>query len=87
MTYDALEMRCPRLGGPATFAYCRLHADPSGPCPRILNCWWQRFDVVAYLRPRLAPEAWEGLCRPRQDSKMASLVDLIGAAQKAVGRE
>jgi len=87
MAYDKLEMRCPRLGGPVSFAYCRDHAGQAGPCPGILDCWWQRFDVADHLQRRLAPEAWAALRRPHPAPKIATLVDLIAAAQKNAGRE
>ena len=87
MAYDALEMRCPRLGGPVTFLYCRDHAGPAGPCPGILDCWWQRFDVAEHLRRQLAPASWDAICRPRHATKIATLVELIAAAQKNAGRE
>ena len=82
MPIDDLEMRCPRLGGPVNFGYCRRGGANTRPCFKILDCWWQRFDVVAHLKSRLSPEEFEALGRKRPPEKIASLLDLIAAAQK-----
>lgn len=78
-----LERRCPRLGGEVSFAYCcRCEADRR-PCFKVLDCWWERFDVVAHMKARLSPEAFEALMARRSPpDKVASLVDLIRQAQQ-----
>ena len=43
------ETYCARLGHFVPFRYC-LHPASDDPCFRILDCWWQIFDVVAYLQ-------------------------------------
>jgi hypothetical protein len=48
--YDELSLwRCPQLGGPVTFAYCR-QMNRSLPCSRTATCWGERFDVEGFLR-------------------------------------
>jgi len=47
---DNLEIRCPRLGGPVSFEYCRTNGDEMLPCWKIFDCWWERFDVAAFLK-------------------------------------
>jgi hypothetical protein len=54
------QTHCPRLGGQVPFSYC-LAPGQAEPCFRILDCWWQTFDVVSYLQQRLAPQHFEKL--------------------------
>jgi hypothetical protein len=77
-----LQRRCPRLGGPVTFGYCRT-ADPNRkPCFKVFDCWWERFDVVGYFRHRLPAEAFKDLCNARPPEKTSSLLDLIRQARQ-----
>ncbi len=41
--------RCPQLGGPVTFGYCR-RMNHTLPCARILRCWADVFDVHGFLQ-------------------------------------
>ncbi len=84
MPIDDLEMRCPRLGGPVTFGYCRRGGANARPCFKILDCWWQRFDVVGHLKSHLNREEFEALGQ-RPPEKITSLLDLIVQAQKNAG--
>jgi hypothetical protein len=77
-----LERRCPRLGGPVAFDYCRHTAEKQTPCFKIFDCWWERFDVVGYLRQRLSKETFDRLKNTRPPDKTATLVDLIRQAQQ-----
>ncbi len=83
MEPDGLERRCPRLGGEVNFGYCQTCGENRIPCFKIFDCWWERFDVVAYLKAHLSPKAFESLSKStRPPDKVASLVDLIQQAQK-----
>jgi hypothetical protein len=84
MPIDKLEMRCPRLGGPVNFGYCRHCGENDRPCFKILDCWWQRFDVVGHLKSRLPREEFEALGQ-HPPEKITSLLDLIAQAQKNTG--
>ena len=86
---NSLERRCPRLGGSVTFGYCRT-GDGSGsdPCFKILDCWWERFDVVALLREEMDPERFAALLEHQAPPpKVASLVDLIAKAQRRIQKD
>ncbi len=85
MFFDELEMRCPRLGGPVHFGYCRQAKKGAKPCFKILDCWWQRFDVASHLAACLTREEFEALGRHRPRAKVASLIDLIDQAKKNTG--
>jgi hypothetical protein len=77
-----LERRCPRLGSPVAFKYCRSVSENQNPCFKIFDCWWERFDVVGYLQQRLSKEAFDQLRNMQPPDKTASLVDLIRQAQQ-----
>ena len=85
MFFDDLEMRCPRLGGPVNFGYCRKVGPEGEPCFKVLDCWWQRFDVAGHLKARLPRESFESLGRRRPPAKVTSLIDLIEQAKKNTG--
>ena len=73
--------RCPRLGHAIELAYC-LEADLGAVCSRMLDCWWEIFDVAAWLQTRLSPTDWQrlGAARPPV-SKVASLIEQIAQAR------
>ncbi|HIJ57415.1 MAG TPA: hypothetical protein HPQ03_15015 [Deltaproteobacteria bacterium] len=80
---DHLTRRCPRLGGPVSFRYCRLSSGENRPCFKIFDCWWESFDVVSHMKSNLPEEQFEELlndrCRPKP--KLSSLVELIQQAK------
>jgi hypothetical protein len=84
MDEDRLERRCPRLGGSVTFSYCRTCGDSGGPaCWKILDCWWETFDVVAHLRVILPEAEFERITHPAPPKpKITSLLDLIDQIKK-----
>ena len=84
---ENLSRRCPRLGSDVAFEYCLKHAADKGPCFKICDCWWERFDVVGYLNQTLGSDAVEKLKRTKPPSKVTSLVDLIQQAQERCGIE
>ncbi len=79
--YDHLELRCPRLGGEVTFAYC-LREGGDLPCPRTITCWQPYFPVETYLRTRLTQHQWERCFNQRPKEKVVTLIELIEAAKK-----
>ncbi len=82
--YDTLERRCPRLGSPVRFHYCRTAGQEHQPCFKVLDCWWEQFDVAGFFRQRLDPQAFERLTAAPPPDKVASLVELIRQAQERV---
>ena len=88
MDPEKLERRCPRLGGEVTFGYCKVCGEEKEPCFKIFDCWWERFDVVGYMRACLPPETFHKLSKNRTPpGKVASLVDLIRQAQDRVAQD
>ncbi len=77
-----LERRCPRLGGQIQFDYC-LTAENHAPCFKIIDCWWERFDVYHYLEATLPPAQFESLLQAGPPKpKTTSLIELIEAARQ-----
>ncbi len=81
---DLLERRCPRLGGEVRFAYCQSCGVNGAVCYKILDCWWERFDVASYLKKHLSSEEFAALEAVRPPSKITSLIDLIQSAQRNI---
>jgi hypothetical protein len=79
--YDHLEIRCPRLGGEVTFAYCRKEASDL-PCARIIYCWGAALPVETYLQESLGGTKWEIFCLQVPRDKVATLIDLAQTAKK-----
>jgi len=82
MEPEHLERRCPRLGGDVAFGYCMVCGEGGTACFKVFDCWWERFDVVAHMRARLSPGAFDALTNNRPQPKVTSLVDLIRQAQE-----
>lgn len=85
-TPDEMEIRCPRLGGPVTFGYCRVE-NVGKPCFRSITCWSGRFDVEGFFRQFLSDAEYnECFCKP-PTPKMTSLVELIERAKKVSAKK
>jgi hypothetical protein len=50
-------------------------------CWKIMDCWWEHFDIQAYLQACLAPEELQALTQARPQPKITSLVELIEKAR------
>ncbi len=77
------EIRCPRLGGPITFDYCRVE-NQGQPCGRALMCWSFCFDVEDYFRGRMSPELFEACFNAQIKPKVVTLIELIEKARKSM---
>ncbi len=78
--------RCPRLGGPVGFDYC-LQAGEGRPCFKVLDCWWEIFDVTEYLRQTMGENELAALAASRPQPKAASLVEIIRQARQRLENE
>jgi hypothetical protein len=79
---SSLMRRCPRLGNPVPFDYCEICGDDQQPCFKILDCWWEYFDVVQYLKENLTKDQFNQLVQARPKPKITSLIELIEQARK-----
>ena len=69
------------LGHEVPFSYCRAPGTEL-PCRKVFDCWFQTFDVQAFIRRHFSEQDIRQIGSPRQD-KMVTLVDLIAKARKA----
>ena len=79
---NSMVRRCPRLGNPVPFDYCEFCGDGQKPCFKILDCWWEHFDVVRYLKDHLPQDQFNHLMASQPKPKVSSLVELIDLAKK-----
>lgn len=74
---EELDIRCPRLGGTVPFRYCMAPAEPTV-CYKILDCWWEVFDVTSYLKSHLPEKDFRRLLEDRnRPHRMESILDLV----------
>ncbi|SHL25954.1 hypothetical protein SAMN02745216_04912 [Desulfatibacillum alkenivorans DSM 16219] len=82
---NPMVRRCPRLGNPIAFPYCMKCGENNGVCFKILDCWWEVFDVASYLKDALSPEDFQKLAAAQEtgpQSKMASLLKVVEKVSK-----
>ena len=76
-----LERYCPRLGGAITFMYCMTCGDDRSACWKVIDCWWEYFDIMAYLKENLSEDAMARLLSSKPKPKIESILDLITQAK------
>jgi hypothetical protein len=79
--HDGRRRRCPMLGHEVPFGYCRAPGREL-PCRRVVDCWWEAFDVESFLRAHFSEEDLREMLAPPQH-KVLSLVELIEQARKS----
>ncbi len=79
--YEGLEIRCPRLGGEVTFAYC-LQERGDLPCQRVITCWQAYFPVETYLREKLTADEWGRCFNELPKDRVSVIFDAVEAARK-----
>jgi hypothetical protein len=79
--HDQREAYCRMLGHSVPFRYCRGVAEGL-PCRKILDCWFERFDVAAFVKEHYTAEQIESILAPPKP-KMTSLVELVERAKAA----
>jgi len=78
------ERRCPRLGGSViSFSYCMISGNDGGvPCSKILDCWWETFDVETYLKGQMTEPFYQKFIQTAQtpQNKISSIVEIARKA-------
>lgn len=77
--HDGRKMHCRLLGHEIAFAYCRQTAGAQ-PCRKILDCWFETFDVDAFAREHFTAEQIAAILTSPKP-KMASIIELIQQAK------
>jgi hypothetical protein len=83
---DDLQIRCPKLGSQIYFSYC-VKENQGVPCYRTLDCWFERFEVKAFLKKSLTPAEWKAAFEKPPKPKMISLLELIEQAKNRQTKE
>ena len=78
--HDKRRIRCRMLGHEVGFAYCR-QVGGAQLCRKILDCWFEIFDVRQFLKESYSPEQIEQIGQPPKP-KLTSIVELIQQAQE-----
>ncbi|MBD3274883.1 MAG: hypothetical protein GF372_06200 [Candidatus Marinimicrobia bacterium] len=78
--HDNKSRRCPMLGHPVQFSYCREPGQEI-PCRKIFDCWWETFDIQSYMDTHYDEEIIAKITEPPKP-KMSSLAELIQQAQE-----
>jgi hypothetical protein len=77
-----LDIHCPRLGGTVPFRYCLAPGEPN-PCFKILDCWWETFDITSYLRNQLPESGFNEMLRGRTPpNRLAVILDSVERLKK-----
>jgi hypothetical protein len=79
--YDSLEIRCRLLGHQVPFHYCRS-SNKDLPCRKIMDCWWERLEIEAYLREHFTQEELNRSVFVKPTPKIASIIELIEKAKR-----
>ena len=77
---DDFEIRCPKLGHQIYFSYC-VKENQGAPCFRTLDCWFEHFEVAAFLEKILTPAQWKTAFEKPPKPKMISLLEMIEQAK------
>lgn len=76
-----LVRRCPRLGGAVGVGYC-LRCEREQPCFRVVDCWWETFDIVRYLEDHLSADQLDRVMNARPQVKLGALVEAAEQARR-----
>ena len=82
--HDNRSNRCRMLGHEVEFRYCRQGSRVDGedsPCRKILDCWFETFDVEEFIRENYGQAMIDEILQPPKP-KMASILELIEQARK-----
>lgn len=82
--YDARTRYCPKLGHEIAFSYCRAPGEEV-PCKRMYDCWWQQFDVHAFVAEHYDEQTRATMAAPPAD-RATSLFEILKQAQERVAR-
>lgn len=80
--------RCPRLGHEVEFRYCMNHGEADRPCFKVLDCWWEVFDVESFLKANLTGKQYgDLLARQVPGNKVTSILELVEKAKQRTGKD
>jgi hypothetical protein len=68
------------LGGEITFSYCRQPGQEL-PCRKIFDCWWEEFDITAFMTENFTEETRNSVTQPPKQ-KALSILEIVEQARK-----
>ncbi len=75
--FDTREhWRCPILGGPVHFSYCRA-MNGGLPCHRVLGCWNGKLDIQTYLQDHFTPEQLDRVFSQPAPGRMGTIFEAL----------
>ncbi|HPA48004.1 MAG TPA: hypothetical protein PK395_19725 [bacterium] len=75
--YDTQERwRCPQLGGPVTFNYCR-RMNRKLPCSKVVECWVGVFDIAGYLLSHFSEDEIRGILSAPKPNRMTRILNAM----------
>ncbi|MBZ0256804.1 hypothetical protein K8I31_12130 [bacterium] len=75
--HDEREMwRCPQLGGPVTFDYCR-RMNKKLPCYNLFRCWGEKLDLQTWLTENFTQEEIQQAMEKPANMRIQSIFDVI----------
>ncbi|MEJ2108765.1 MAG: hypothetical protein P8Z37_02415 [Acidobacteriota bacterium] len=83
--FDDRECYCRILGHHLHFSYCRSYQDGL-PCYKILDCWFEKFEIREFIRDNFTPEEIERFMQAPKP-KVQTLMSLIEQAQKRMKKD
>ena len=83
--HDNRTIYCRMLGHEIPFSYCRQGAG-SFPCRKIFDCWFQIFDIQAFMKEYFTDEQISEIVSPPKP-KITTLIDLIQKAQENIKKD
>ena len=83
--FDDEDCYCRILGHRLSFSYCRS-CQEGAPCFKILDCWFDKFDVRKFIEENYSAEEIERFLQPPKP-KVQTLMTLIQQAQKRMKEE
>lgn len=84
------ERRCPRLGGSViTVGYCMISGKDNLPCFKMLDCWWEAFDVETYLKDHLTAPLYQQFIEMARSpqNKITSILEIANMARRKTDRK
>ncbi len=78
--YDEKTGYCRMLGHTLAFRYCRV-MNEGIPCHNILNCWYERFEVEAFVAENYSKEEQQTIFKPPK-MKITALAEAVDRVKK-----
>ncbi len=80
--YDPIEkLRCPQLGGPVTFEYCRK-MNMGLPCHQLYKCWEEELDIDEYVKSNFTQEEIDKVFNTPPPGRVGTIFDVLQRVEK-----